>query len=186
MDLFEVGEDRGLYYEGKSLTIRNGELRGIGALADALGINGLREMGFDIDKTNLKPPHLVDLMEKQEELPSTSDIANAENMELIKITRNASTSVENLIREMKETQTDESIENSLRDLLSLDKQLGKIRGELKLAVVKKLDVEEEIEKQKEKLAEIENPIEYTDDERKEIRNKIEDLTGGQTELNRSP
>ena len=41
-------------------------------------------------------------------------------------------------------------------------------------MAKKLDVEEEIEKQKEKLADIENPI-YTDVQCKEIRERITDL-----------
>ena len=50
LDLFEIGEDGGLYYEGRSLMKRNGELRKIGVIADTLGIRGLREMGFNVSK----------------------------------------------------------------------------------------------------------------------------------------
>ena len=64
LSLFELDEDGRLYYKGKPLTNRNGELKMIGVIADTLGIKGPREMGFDISKTNLKPRHVLDLMEK--------------------------------------------------------------------------------------------------------------------------
>ena len=44
---------------------RNGDLKTIGVIADTLGIRGLREMGYNIIKTNLKPRFVLDLMEKQ-------------------------------------------------------------------------------------------------------------------------
>ena len=88
LDLFEIGEDWVLYYRGKSLTNRNGELKKIGVIADTLGIRGLQEMGFNISKTHLKPRHLLALIEKQIELPSRSDVANADNIELQEITEN--------------------------------------------------------------------------------------------------
>ena len=47
LDLFKIGEVVGLYYKGKSLTNRNGELRTIGIIVDTLGIRGHREMGFN-------------------------------------------------------------------------------------------------------------------------------------------
>ena len=53
--LFEIDKDGGLYYKGKPLMNRNGELKTIGVIADTLGIRGLREMGYNITKTNLKP-----------------------------------------------------------------------------------------------------------------------------------
>ena len=34
---------------------RNGELKTIGVIVDTLGIRGLREEGYNITKTNLKP-----------------------------------------------------------------------------------------------------------------------------------
>ena len=71
-----------------------------------------------------------------------------------------------------ESQTDESIENPLLELLDFDKEL---RGQLKVAVAKKLDLKEKIEKEKEKLAEAANPAEYGDDQREEIKNRIKKL-----------
>ena len=64
LGLFELGEDGRLYYKGKPLMNRNGKLKMIGVIADRLGIKGLREMGFNISKTNLKPRHVVHLLEK--------------------------------------------------------------------------------------------------------------------------
>ena len=44
---------------------RNGELKAIGVIADTLGIRGLREMGYNIAKTNLKPRFVLDLLENK-------------------------------------------------------------------------------------------------------------------------
>ena len=64
---------------------RNGNLKTIGVIADTFGIRGLREIGFDISKTNLKPQHVLDLLEK---LHSTSDITKADHTELQEIMKN--------------------------------------------------------------------------------------------------
>ena len=45
LSLFELDKDGRLYYKGKPLMNRNGELKTIGVIADTLGIRGLREMG---------------------------------------------------------------------------------------------------------------------------------------------
>ena len=52
---FKLNKDGRLYYKGKPLMNRNGELKMTGVIADTLGIRGLREMGYNITKTNLKP-----------------------------------------------------------------------------------------------------------------------------------
>ena len=41
LSLFVLGEDGRLYYKGKPLMNRNGELKTIGVIADKLGIGGL-------------------------------------------------------------------------------------------------------------------------------------------------
>ena len=61
LSLFVLGKDGRLYYKGKPLMNRNGELKTIGVIADTLGIGGLREMGYNISKTNLKPRFGLDL-----------------------------------------------------------------------------------------------------------------------------
>ena len=71
MRLFKIDKDGRLYYKGKPLMNRNGELKTIGVIADTLGIRGLREMGYNITKTNLKPRFVLDLLKKQAELMSS-------------------------------------------------------------------------------------------------------------------
>ena len=142
--LFELDKDGTLYYKGKPLMNRNGELKTIGIIADTLGIRGLREMGYNITKTNLKPRFLLDLLEKQAELPSSSEIAKADAIELEEIAK----ITEDLIYPINnQTQTDDLFEHPLGELLGLDKQLRSIRGSLKIEVAKKVELEEHIAKE---------------------------------------
>ena len=55
LSLFVLDKDGRLYYKEKPLMNRNGELKMIGIIADTLEIGGLREMGYNMFKTNLKP-----------------------------------------------------------------------------------------------------------------------------------
>ena len=64
LSLFVLGENGRLYYKGKPLMNRNGEVKTIGVIVDTLGIRGLRKMGYNITKTNLKP-YVSDLMENK-------------------------------------------------------------------------------------------------------------------------
>ena len=110
MRLFEIDKDGRLYYKRKPLINRNGELKTIGVIADTLGIRGLRGMGYNIAKTNLKPRFVLDLLEKQAELPSSSEIAKADDIELEEIAK----STEDLISQINEqTQTDDLFEHPL-------------------------------------------------------------------------
>ena len=92
-------------------------------------------MGYNITKTNLKPRFVLDLLEKQAELPSSSEIAKADDTELEQIAEKAS----DIISQIKDVQTDtdDLFEHPLRELKGLDKQLRSIRGSLKVEVVKK-------------------------------------------------
>ena len=123
LSLFELDKDGRLYYKGKPLMNRNGELKTTGVIADVLGIRGFQEMSFNITKTNLKPRFVLDLLEKQAELPSLSEIAKADTIELEEIAK----STEDLISQINnQTQTDDLFEYPLRELLGLDKQLRSI------------------------------------------------------------
>ena len=157
--LFEIDKDGRLYYRGKPLLNRNGELKTIGIIADRLGIRGLREMGYNIAKTNLKPRFVLDLLEKQAELPSSSEIAKADDIELEEIAEKAS----DIISQIKDVQTDtdDLFEHPLRELLGLDKQLRTIRGSLKAEVAKKVQLNGHIEMEKIKLGEIQDDPRYT-------------------------
>ena len=139
----------------------------IGEIAKSLGIRGLRDMGYNISRTNLKPRFALDLLEKQAELPSSSEIAGADTIELEEIAK----SKEDLIFQIKDVQTDtdDLFEHHLRELLGLDKQLRSIRGSLKVEVAKKVQLEEHIAKECRKLEEFQKyPREYDDAMRKDI------------------
>ena len=168
--LFEVDKDGRLYYKGKPLMNRNGELKTIGVMADTLGIRGLREMGYNITKTNLKPRFVLDLLEKQAELPSSSEIAKADTIDLEEIAK----STEDLISQINEqTQTEDLFEHPLRELLGLDKQLRSIRGSLKVEVAKKVQLDRHIEMEKIKLGEIQDDPRYTKKQHNELRKRLD-------------
>ena len=85
-------------------------------------------MGYKITKTNLKPRFVLDLMEKQAELFSSSEIAGADEIELEEFAK----STEDLIFQINsQSQTDELFKHPLHELLGRDKQLRSIRGSLK-------------------------------------------------------
>ena len=130
-------------------------------------------MGYNITKTNLKPRFVLDLMEKQAQLPSIHEIAVADEMELEEIAK----STEDLIFQINsQSQTDELFEHPLRELLGLDKQLRTNRGSLKVEVAKKLELEERIAKERRKLEEFrEYPGVYDDAMREDITKRIDDL-----------
>ena len=153
---------------------RNGELKTIGVIADTLGIGGLREMSYNITKTNLKPRIVLDLLEKQAKLPSSSEIAKADEIELEEIAK----STEDLIFQIKDiqTDTDDSFEHPLREFLGLGTQLRRIRGSLKVEVAKKVQLEECIKKERRKFEEFrEYPGFYNDAMREDITKRTDDL-----------
>ena len=111
------------------------------------------------------PQQSVILNKAEEELPSTSDIANVEEIELQEIMENVARSTESLIKQLK----GESSKNlPMRELLGLDKQLRSIRGSLNVEVAKKVQLEEKINKEKCKLKEIKDNPKYNDRIREEI------------------
>ena len=73
----------------------------------------------------------------EEELPSESDIAKADDIELQEIMENASRSIENLNQQFEGNCED----LPMHELLGLDKQLRSIRGSLKVEVAKKVELE---------------------------------------------
>ena len=130
-------------------------------------------MGYNISNTNLKPRFVLDLMEKQAQLPSIHEIAGADEIELEEIAK----STEDLIFQINnQSQTDELFEHSSRKLLGLDKQLRTIRGSLKVEAAKKLELEERIAKEHQKLEEFrEYPGVYDDAMKEDIIKRIDDL-----------
>ena len=120
----------------------------------------------------------------EEKLPSASDVAKADDIELQEIKENTVRSTDNLIKQL-EGEFSEDL--PMRELPGLDKQLRSIRGLLKVEVAKKVQLEERIEREKRKLAEIRANPEYDDGTREEIRNRIsrlnDDLSVRQENIN---
>ena len=107
------------------------------------------------------------------QLPSTSDITRADDIELQQIAEKASRSIENLNQQVQEESTKDL---PMRELLGLDKQLRSIRGLLKVEVAKKVQLEERITKEQQKLEEFRNcPGEYDDAIKEDITKRIDDL-----------
>ena len=135
-DYFKL-EGGELYYIGsrKPLTTE-GKLKSVGMLADILGKNRLRRLGFNIPVGRITARQAVMLNKAAEELPSESDITKADDIELQEIAEKAS----GIISQIKDIQTDteDLFEHlPLRELLGLDKQLKTIRGSLKVEVAKR-------------------------------------------------
>ena len=113
-----------------------GKLKSGGMLADILGINRLRRLGFNIPVGRITARQAVMLNKASEELPSESDITGVDDIELQEIAEKAL----GIIFQIKDVQTDteDLFEHPLRELQGLDKQLRSIRGSLKVEVAKRL------------------------------------------------
>ena len=173
-DYFKL-EGGELYYIGsrKPLTTER-KLKSVGMLADILGKNRLRRLGFNITVGKLTARQAVMLNKAAEELPSESDITKADDIELQEIAKKAL----GIISQIKDVQTDteDLFEHPLHELLGLDKQLRSIRGSLKVEVAKKVELEEHIAKERQKLEEFwEYPGVYNDAMKEDITKRIDAL-----------
>ena len=173
-DYFKL-EDGELYYRGsRNPLTTKGVLKSVGMIADILGKNRLHRLGFNIPVGKLTARQAVMLNKAAEELPSESDITKADEIELEEIVEKAW----GIISQIKDVQTDteDLFEHPLRELLGLDKQLRSIRGSLKVEVAKKVELEEHIAKECQKLEEFrEYPRVYDDAMREDITKRIDAL-----------
>ena len=126
LEYFELRHGE-LYYEDKSmsLTIRRGKLRLVCFIVEILDIEGLRNLGFDIPRGKITVRQAVMLNRVAEELPSITDVAKADDIELQEIMENVARSTGNLIEQLEGEFSDDLL---MRELLGLDKQLGSITG----------------------------------------------------------
>ena len=92
-----------LYFKGmdEPLTNEDGKLRTFGRFKSILGKNRLCNLSFDIPKGKVTAQQAVMINKAEEEMPSTSDVAKADNIELQEIMENASRNTENLIAQLK-------------------------------------------------------------------------------------
>ena len=163
-----------------------------------LGVAKLRLMGFrtitgeDINpyRTKYKVAR-EDVMKLNENLDErskaieSSSTTDAEAIEMIEMTS------KDIDVTVKDAEQDTSfIEPSerdkllpLRELEGLDKQLRTIKGSLKVAIAKRIDLEGRIKHEERKLNEIQDP-KYSDDQRDMIEGRINKLRGELTERNK--
>ena len=101
-DYFKL-EGGELYYIGsRRPLITKGVLKSVGMLADILGKNRLRNLGFDIPRGKVTVLQAVMLNKAAEELPSESDITKVDDTELQEIVEKAS----GIISQINDVQTD--------------------------------------------------------------------------------
>ena len=82
-----------------------------------LGKEGLHNLNFNVPKGKVTSWQAVLLNEAEEELPSSSEIAKADTIELEEIVK----STEDLISQINnQSQTDDLFEHPLQELLGLD------------------------------------------------------------------
>ena len=160
-----------------------------------LSITKLKAMGFtditDEDTHPYRAKYLVarnkvkklnenlDARSKAMESPSTTD---AEAIEMIEVTsKDIDTTIKDVEQDMSFTKPSER-DNilPLRELEGLDKQLRTIKGSLKVAIAKRIDLERREER---KLNEIQDP-KCSDDQRDMIEGRIRKLRGELTERNK--
>ena len=180
-DLFEI-RDGELYFHDKNDPLtRNGQLRPNSTLERVLGKTRLREMGFDIPKGNFSAKQATILNKIGEDLPSSSKVSQATDLELETISKDVIDSNEDLISLIREsvdneaTQTDDLFEYPLRELIGLDREMKTIRGSLKVEISKKTMIEQHIEREQSKLEEMANDTIYTDEQRDEVKDRMQRL-----------
>ena len=124
----------------------------------------------------------LDERSKAIESSSTTD---AEAIEMIEVTsKDIDTTVKGIEQDtsfIEPSERDKLL--PLRELEGLDKQLRTIKGSLKVAIAKRIDLEGRIKHEERKLNEIQDP-KYSDDQRDMIEGRINKLRGELTERNK--
>ena len=154
-----------------------------------LGVAKLRSMGFTNITDNDVQPHRAryikarkkvrilneDLNERLKtiESPSTTD---TEAIEMIEMTsKDIDTTVKDIDQDtsfVKPSERDKLLPH--RELEGLDKQLRTIKGFLKVAIAKRVDLKDRTEHEERKLSEAQDPA-YSDDQRNMIKDRIKRL-----------
>ena len=196
---FELSDDGEVTFKNKRTVIDLGNINeGLKAPWEIrkLGVKRLRLMGFrGITDEDVKPSRTKykvarekvrkldeNLDKRSKEIESPTD---AEAIEMIEVT---SKDIDTTVKDVE--QDTSFIEPSkrdklllLRELEGLDKQLRTIKGSLKVAIAKRIDLEGRIKHEERKLNEIQNP-KYSDDQRDMIEGRLRKLRGELTERNK--
>ena len=162
-----------------------------------LGVAKLRLMGFrTITDEDVKPHRaryikarkevkiLNENLDERSKAIESSSTTDAEAIEMIEMTsKDIDTTVNGVEQDtsfIEPSERDKLL--PLRELEGLDKQLRTIKGSLKVAIAKRIDLEGRIKHEERKLNEIQDP-KYSDDQRDMIEGRINKLRGELTERN---
>ena len=159
-----------------------------------LGVTKLRFMGFsNLTYEDINPydqrykKAREDVMKLNENLDErskaigSSSTTDAEAIELMEMTSKDIYGLEQETSFIEPTERDKLL--PLRDLEGLDTQLRTIKGSLKVAIAKRIDLESRIKHEERKLNEIQDPA-YSDDQRDMIEGRIRKLRDELTERNK--
>ena len=163
-----------------------------------LGVAKLRLMGFtnitDEDSNPYRTKYKVareavmnlnENLDERSKAIESSSTTDAEAIEMIEVTsKDIDTTVKGVEQDtsfIEPSERDKLL--PLRELEGLDKQLRTIKGSLKVAIAKRIDLEGRIKHEERKLNEIQDP-KYSDDQRDMIEGRINKLRGELTERNK--
>ena len=194
---FKLRNDGTLSYKYKTTVIYLGNIdKGLKSIAEIskLGVNRLRTMGFiNITYEDIQPyqPKFKNareearkLNEKLNESSKALESSSTTDVEAIELMEMTSKDIDGLEQEtsfIEPSERDKLL--PLRELEGLDKQLRTIKGSLKVAIAKRIDLEGRIKHEERKLNEIQDP-KYSDDQRDMIEGRINKLRGELTERNK--
>ena len=194
---FKLKNHGTLSYKYKTTVIYLGNIdKGLKSLTEMskLGVNRLRTMGFtNITYEDIQPykPRFMNAREEARKLNEklnesskalgSSSTTDVEAIELMEMTSKDIDGLEQETSFIEPSERDKLL--PLRELEGLDKQLRTIRGSLKVAIAKRIDLEGRIKHEERKLNEIQDP-KYSDDQRDMIEGRIKRLRGELTERNK--
>ena len=163
-----------------------------------LGVAKFRLIGFgDITYEDINPykvkykrvrEEVIKLNENLDERSKAIESSSTTDAEAIEMIEVASKDIDATVKDAEQdTSFIECSERDkllpLRELEGLDKQLRTIKGSLKVAIAKRVDLEARIKHEERKLNEIQDP-KYSDDLRNRIEDRIGKLRGDLTERNK--
>ena len=159
-----------------------------------LSVAKLKTMGFtnitDEDTQPYRSKYIVardkvkklnENLDERSKAIESSSTTDTEAIEMIEVTSKDIDGLEQETSFIEPTERDKLL--PLRELEGLDKQLRTIRGSLKVAIAKHIDLEGRIKHEERKLNEIQDP-KYSDDQRDMIEGRIKRLRGELTERNK--
>ena len=163
-----------------------------------LGVTKLRLMGFsNLTYEDINPygkrfkkarEDAIMLNENLDERSKAIESLSTTDVEAIELMEMTSKDIDTTVKDAEQdTSFIEPSERDkllpLRELEGLDKQLRTIKGSLKVAIAKRIDLEDRIQHEERKLNEIQDPA-YSDDQRDMIEGRIKRLRGELTERNK--